>query len=141
MKNLQVFSNRIVLYLGNVLIELPEYTNDIFEHLLQNKFKAYKWKLIYFILPFGKPLHTWNIFSSDKCNYCNETDDYDHLFFKCKLSVKFWISFYVIVLVLIPPPPPPMLHPSQQYGSYQHGFYGQYQITGFANLTETWYFT
>ena len=82
----------------DVLIELPKYTNYIFEHLLQNKFKAYKWNLIHFILPCGKLIHTWNILSSDKCNYCNEIDDYDHLFIKYKfLIIKSFGMKYVCV--------------------------------------------
>ena len=88
-KTQHVYINDIINDEGKYnLIDLPKYTNYIFEHLLQNKFKAYKWKWIHFVLTCGKLLHTWNILRSDKCYYCKEIDDYDHHFIKCKLLLE-----------------------------------------------------
>ena len=40
-----------------------------------------------------KNLHKWKLSDSDKCVFCNCTDDYDHFSVKCKYNKTFWTRF------------------------------------------------
>ena len=62
----------------------------IFHYLKENKLKIFRWKLLHFILPCKQLLFRWHITANDKCNVCNITEDYEHLFVNCQYLTTFW---------------------------------------------------
>jgi hypothetical protein len=48
----------------------------IFNYLSENKLKAFRWKLLHFIIPTKKLLLKWKIMKNSLCNLCNLVEDY-----------------------------------------------------------------
>ena len=68
----------------------------IFKHLLENKFKIFRWKLLHFILPCKNILYKWKIVSDDKCSLCHKVEDYEHYFLKCSYLNEFWNKIKIL---------------------------------------------
>ena len=55
-----------------------------------NKYKEFRFKLIYNILPNKTNLTKWNLINPCSCVICNVHDDFNHLLLSCKSLKQFW---------------------------------------------------
>lgn len=81
-----------------------EYWNKIFafkiKNRINNKLGHFQFNVLYNLIPCGKNLLKWKIRDSDKCVFCDLTDDYDHFFINCKKNKCFWKLFKQIIYTL-----------------------------------------
>ena len=68
----------------------------IHQNLVENKHKMMRWKLLHNILPCKTLLKQWKICDNSVCNYCNEIENYEHYFLKCKYFKDLWGKIYEI---------------------------------------------
>ena len=55
-----------------------------------NKIGHFQFNLIYNLIPCKKNLRKWNLIESDKCDFCNCLEDYNHFFVSCIKNNYFW---------------------------------------------------
>jgi exonuclease III len=55
-----------------------------------NKIGHFQFNLIYNLIPCKKNLHKWKLIESDKCDFCDNLDDYRHFFVSCVKNISFW---------------------------------------------------
>ena len=55
-----------------------------------NRIKQFKFKLIHKIVPSKQIRFVWKISSNPNCNFCNEIENYQHLFIDCNQNNTFW---------------------------------------------------
>ena len=68
----------------------------IHQNLIENKHKMMRWKILHNILPCKTLLRQWKICENSVCNYCNEIENYEHYFLKCKYFKDLWEKIYKI---------------------------------------------
>ena len=61
----------------------------IFNHIKENRYKMFRWKLIQKILPNDLLLCKWKIKPNPFCYFCGQEDNYEHFFLKCSFNKKF----------------------------------------------------
>ena len=87
------------LLLQDLLI-VKDTLDFVFFFLDENKFKMFRWKLLHFILPCNVNLKQWKIINTDKCNFCQQIEDYSHFFIHCSYNTTFWDKIYKILKTL-----------------------------------------
>lgn len=64
--------------------------NFIFNYLIENKLKMFRWKLMNYILPNKFLLFQWKMIENNLCQNCQKTENYEHFYIECLLLQDFW---------------------------------------------------
>ena len=64
--------------------------NNILIGLKETKLREVQWKIVHNIYPTNILLNKMGIKSSEKCDFCDEVDVVEHMFFRCKRLQTFW---------------------------------------------------
>ena len=67
---------------------------------ITNKLGHFQINVLYNLIPCGKNLFKWKVTDSDKCVFCDLSDDYDHFFISCKKNKCFWKLFEQVIYTL-----------------------------------------
>ena len=62
----------------------------VFNNIIENDEKIFKWKLLNMILPNDVLLYRWKLINSNLCLNCGQTDDYEHYFITCPFYDNLW---------------------------------------------------
>ena len=68
-----------------------------FYHIQDNKLKIFRWKLLHQILPCKTLLFQWKIANNNKCNVCDQIEDYEHFFINCQYFYSFWRKIEILL--------------------------------------------
>ena len=64
--------------------------NFTYKELKENKFKQFKFRLIYCILSCGELLYKWKMKENPLYIFCDRLDNYIHVFCNCPRTIQFW---------------------------------------------------
>ena len=64
--------------------------------IVDNKVKQFKMKLLHNIIATNLNLFTWKLKDCPLCIYCNEVEDYEHFFIKCRALSTFWSDIQTV---------------------------------------------
>ena len=75
-------------------MDIQDFQNTVYEFifniLLENNLKIFRWKLLQFIIPPKSHLFKWKISTDSLCNVCKVEEDYDNFLMSCKYLDIFW---------------------------------------------------